>query len=128
MTWQGRGYKLGERVQYRDGYIKVKAETDDGEAKMIPESWRIWDLHFGDKDPRIEGDRVFHKNGDRTNNAPTNLGKIHFNETKFVFLKQKRMLEPFDKAWGIGRRPQLQTKSSLVLPDFKLRKAFAKAA
>lgn len=89
MTWKGRSYPVGTRVQYRSGYIVVKVVNDDGEAKMMAESRRVWELSKGPLDP---GDRVFHSDGDRTNNKIHNLSKIHFNQTKFVLLKESKIL------------------------------------
>jgi hypothetical protein len=85
----GKGYPLGTRVQHRTGYIVVKVETDGGDVKMMAESRRMWELHRGDLAP---GDRVFHMDGDRTNNNIRNLAKIHFNQTKFVLLKESKIL------------------------------------
>src|SRR5713226_492836 len=82
--WEGRSYPLGTKVQYRSGYIVVK--TEDG---MVPESRRIWELQKGELQA---GDRVFHIDGDRTNNRISNLAKIHYNQTKFVMLKESKIL------------------------------------
>jgi hypothetical protein len=82
--WLGRRHREGTRVQYRTGYIYVK--TEEG---MISEARRIWELHRGELSP---GDRVFHLNGDRTNNNIRNLSKVHFNATKFTMLKESRIL------------------------------------
>ncbi len=83
-SWYGRSYPLGTRVQYRNGYILVK--TDDG---MMAESRRVWELTHGDLE---EGDRVFHIDGDRTNNNIRNLAKIHYNQVKFKMLKESKVL------------------------------------
>lgn len=83
-SWVGKGYVPGTRVQYRTGYIYVK--TDEG---MMAEARRIWELHKGELSP---GDRVFHMDGDRTNNDIRNLAKVHFNDTKFVMLKESKIL------------------------------------
>lgn len=85
----GQRYPVGTRVQHRNGYIVVKVETDDGGAKMMAESRRVWELRRGDLEP---GDRVFHIDGDRTNNDIRNLAMVHFNQTKFVFLKRSQVL------------------------------------
>lgn len=113
MGWNGRGYKLGARVQYRNGYIVVKVEGDNGESKMMAESRRIWELKKGDLEA---GDRVFHIDGDRTNNDIGNLARVHFNQTKFIFLKESRQLESWEKAWGtpIIRTIDKKTKRVLV--------------
>ncbi len=87
--WRGKSYPVGTRVQHRNGYIVVKVETDDGHAKMMAESRRIWELKRGPLDP---GDRVFHIDGDRTNNEIRNLAMVHFNQTKFTFLKESKVL------------------------------------
>ncbi len=82
--WTGKGYAIGTRVQHRNGYIVVK--TDEG---MMAESRRTWELHRG---PLKAGDRVFHMDGDRTNNDIRNLAKVHFNDTKFTMLKSSKIL------------------------------------
>ncbi len=92
MSWQQKSYPLGTRVQHRNGYIVVK--TQDG---MIPEGRRVWELSHGDLAP---GDRVFHINGDRTDNAKHNLAKVHFNTTKFVMLKESKVLWMPSKVLG----------------------------
>jgi hypothetical protein len=85
-----RGPKpLGTKVQYRNGYIKVKCEDNEGKAYWEAESRRIWEMQRGEL---AEGDRIYHIDGDRTNNRIGNLAKVHFNSTKFVFLKQSRVL------------------------------------
>ncbi len=84
MIWKGRQYPVGARVQHRNGYIVVK--TPDG---MMAESRRVWELQRG---PLVEGDRVFHLDGDRTNNNIRNLAKIHFRQTKFKMLPTSRVL------------------------------------
>lgn len=83
-AWIGRRHATGTRVQYRTGYIYVK--TDEG---MISEARRVWEQQRGDLKP---GDRVFHLDGDRTNNNIRNLAKVHFNDTKFTMLKESRVL------------------------------------
>ncbi len=91
-TW----HEIGTKVQHRNGYIKVKIEGDDGKPIWEAESRRIWELQRG---ALVEGDRVYHIDGDRTNNRIGNLAKVHFNATKFVFLKKSRVLwEPRRKA------------------------------
>lgn len=82
--WSGRSYPVGTKVQYRNGYIVVK--TGDG---MIAESRRVWELSRG---PLEAGDRVFHIDGDRTNNKIHNLAKVHYNQTKFTMLKESKVL------------------------------------
>ena len=83
--WQGRSYPTGTKVQHRNGYIFVKT----GEGKLMAESRRVWELQRG---PLQEGDRVFHVDGDRTNNKISNLAKVHYNQTKFVMLKESKIL------------------------------------
>jgi len=80
----GMRYQSGTKVQYRNGYIKVK--TEEG---MVAESRRNWELLRG---PLLPGDRVFHLDGDRTNNNIKNLARVHFNDTKFTMLKESRIL------------------------------------
>lgn len=84
MKWQGQSYPLGTRVQYRSGYIQVK--TEDG---MVTEARRVWELTNGELEP---GDRVFHIDGDRTNNSIRNLAKVHYNQVKFKMLKESKIL------------------------------------
>lgn len=90
----GTNYPIGTKVQHRNGYIRVKIEDGEGKPEWEAESRRVWELQRGDLE---EGDRVFHLNGDRTNNHISNLAKVHFNTTKFVFLKSSRILH-FPKA------------------------------
>lgn len=85
MAW----HEIGTKVQYRNGYIKVKLEGEGGKPIWEAESRRVWELQRGPLDP---GDRVYHVDGDRTNNRLGNLAKVHFNSTKFVFLKASRIL------------------------------------
>lgn len=87
--WKGRSYPVGTRVQHRTGYISVKVVDDEGRARMMAENRRVWELSRG---PLQLGDRVFHMDGDRTNNKIQNLAKIHFNQTKFTFLKHSEIL------------------------------------
>lgn len=82
--WRG-AYPTGTKVQHRNGYIFVK--TDEG--KLMAESRRVWELQRGELVP---GDRVFHIDGDRTNNKISNLAKVHYNETRFVMLKESKIL------------------------------------
>ena len=82
--WTGRSYPMGTKVQHRNGYIVIK--TEDG---MMAESRRVWENTRG---PLEEGDRVFHIDGDRTNNRIQNLAKIHYNQVKFVMLKESKIL------------------------------------
>lgn len=112
MSWQGRGYKLGTRVQHRNGYIVVKVEGEHGEGKMMAESRRIWELTHGELEA---GDRVFHIDGDRTNNEPYNLAMVHFNQTKFTFLKTSRQLESWEQVWGKGIIRTINKKTGRVL-------------
>lgn len=87
--WSGKSYPIGTRVQHRTGYISVKVVDDEGKSKMMAEARRVWELSRG---PLDAGDRVFHMDGDRTNNKIQNLAKIHFNQTKFTFLKHSEIL------------------------------------
>lgn len=87
--WKVHSYPMGTRVQHRTGYIFVKVQDDEGNLKLMAESRRVWELKQGPLEP---GDRVFHMDGDRTNNDIRNLAKIHFNQTKFMFLKQSKIL------------------------------------
>lgn len=83
-SWHGKSYPLGTKVQHRNGYIYVK--TDDG---LIPEGRRVYELTHGELEA---GYRVFHMDGDRTNNSPRNLSAVKFNTTKFVMLKESKVL------------------------------------
>lgn len=84
LSWLGKRHVPGTRVQYRTGYIYVK--TDEG---MVSEARRVWEQHRGELD---SGDRVFHMDGDRTNNNIRNLAKVHFNDIKFTMLKESKVL------------------------------------
>ncbi len=87
--WRGSSYPEGTRTQHRNGYIYVKVVDDDGNAKLMAEARRVWELKHG---PLAPGDRVFHVDGDRTNNDWRNLAKVHFNQTKFKFLREAKIL------------------------------------
>lgn len=88
-SWRGNSYPQGTRVQHRNGYIFVKVQNDEGEMKLMAEGRRVWELRHGPLEP---GDKVYHMDGDRTNNDVRNLAKIHFNQTKFTFLKESKVL------------------------------------
>lgn len=94
-------YPIGTRTQHRNGYIYVKVVDDDGHPKLMAEARRTWELKRGDLEA---GDRIYHMDGNRENNDIRNLAKIHFNQTRFVFLKQSKILY------------MPTVKSSLVLP------------
>lgn len=117
--WSTGAREIGSRVQYRTGYITVKVVNNDGEEKIMAESRRVWELHHGELEA---GDRVFHCNGDRTDNRIQNLAMVHFNQTKFIVLKQSLKLPSWDEVWGKGRKPKASTKSSLVLPEARPRR------
>lgn len=99
MRFHGRR-SVGAVVQHRNGYIHVKVEDQDGKERWIAQGRCIWELQRGDLE---EGDRVYHINGDRTDNRIQNLAKVHFNSTKFVFLKESRVL--FDPDKKIKKEP-----------------------
>lgn len=85
-TWRGRSYPTGTKVQHRNGYIFVKTE----EGKLMAESRRAWELEHGEE--LQPGDRIFHIDGNRENNKLSNLAKVHYNQTKFVMLKESKIL------------------------------------
>lgn len=84
----GHNYPVGTKVQHRNGYIRVKVEGDEGPSWQA-ESRRVWELYRAPLEP---GDRLFHIDGDRTNNKIGNLSMIHFNQTRFVMLRESRVL------------------------------------
>lgn len=116
MPYGFKALPIGAKVQHRNGYIHVKVEGDEGEAKWMSEARRTWELHRG---PLKEGDRVFHVNGDRTNNHISNLAKVHYNSTKFVFLKESKLL--FCPPGGIKQKPQLPKTNVRQLATGKYR-------
>jgi hypothetical protein len=101
MAWNGRGYRPGTRVQHKNGVIFVK--TEDG---VMVESRRVWELTKGELS---EGDKVYHIDGDRTNNKPNNLAKIHFNATKFVMLKESKVL------WATPEKLNAQKNGKILI-------------
>lgn len=115
MAW----HEIGTKVQHRNGYIKVKVEGEDGRPGWQAESRRNWEMQRGDLQ---EGDRVFHIDGDRTNNRVGNLAKVHFNNTKFVFLKSSRIL------WAPKRRTKQELPYHEPVKDFDRRIAAAHRA
>lgn len=84
----GRNYPIGTKVRHRNGYVKVKIEGEEG-AIWQPESRRMWELYRGEL---VDGDRVFHIDGNRENNKIQNLALIHFNQTKFTLYKESKVL------------------------------------
>lgn len=113
MAW----HEIGTKVQHRNGYIKIKIQGDDGKPVWEAESRRNWELQRGDLE---EGDRVFHIDGDRENNKVSNLAKVHFNSTKFTFLKKSRIL------WTPPRREKKEIAYSEPVKDFDKRMAALK--
>lgn len=79
------GYEIGTKVQQKNGVIRVKV----GKSTWIPESRYNW---ITEKGQLKEGQRVFHLNGDVTDNRPNNLVPIQFNTKKFTILKESRIL------------------------------------
>lgn len=79
------GYEIGTKVQQKNGVIRVKV----GKSNWMPESRYNWVTQKGELK---EGQRVFHLNGDVTDNHPRNLVPIQFNTKKFVVLKSSRVL------------------------------------
>lgn len=97
-------YPVGTRTQHRNGYIYVKVVADDGNERLMSEARRVWELHH---DTLEDGDRIFHTNGDRTDNRIQNLAKVHFNQTKYVFRGRAGILR-----WGSGKSPVPTTRFS----------------
>lgn len=81
----GRGYDIGTRVQQKAGVIKIKV----GNSQWMPESRYNWITQKGEIK---EGEKVYHVNGDVTDNRVQNLVKIQFNTKKFIILKSSRVL------------------------------------
>ena len=79
------GYEIGTKVQQKNGVIRVKI----GKSAWMPESRYNWVMSKG---ALREGQRVFHLNGDVTDNRPQNLVPIQFNTKKFIILKSSRVL------------------------------------
>lgn len=79
-----RRYPVGAIVQHRDGYIFVK--RDDG---WIAQHRLVAEAAHGELN---KGDRVYHIDGDRTNNNKDNLVVLHFNTTRYHLLKTRRIL------------------------------------
>lgn len=61
-------------------------KTKDG---LMAEARRVWENHHGELE---DGYRVFHRDGDRTNNEISNLAPVKFNTIKFKMLKRSRIL------------------------------------
>lgn len=79
------GYEIGTKVQQKNGVINVKI----GKSRWISEGRYNW---ITQKGQLKEGQRVYHLNGDVTDNNPANLVPIQFNTKKFVILKTSRVL------------------------------------
>lgn len=83
-----KNYPVGTKVQHRNRYIFVKC---DGEKKWKAEHRWVMEQKVLGRDLE-EGERVYHRDGDRENNQPANLVAIKFATTKYVFLKKSRVL------------------------------------
>lgn len=80
-----RIHDVGTCVEQKNRYVKVKIgrNTWEGLGRHL---LRNADIPIG------EGDRVFFADGDRTNRHPSNLRRIHFNNTPVVFLSTSRVI------------------------------------
>lgn len=81
----GRGYEIGTKIQAKTGVIRIKV----GKANWLAEARYQWIMQKG---PLEEGARVFHVNGDLTDNRVQNLAKIVFGKKRFILLKESRVL------------------------------------
>lgn len=71
-------YPTGSIVQHSNGYIHVKRN----EGGWITEHRFIAELKLAGRELR-EGERVYHKDGDRQNNKAENLVIIQFNMNRY---------------------------------------------
>lgn len=86
ITWFRGRKPTGTVIQRRSGYIYVKTEKG-----WVPESRLVASLKLIKRDLE-EGERVFHKDGNRENNRPENLSVIKFNMTKYQLLPSARII------------------------------------
>lgn len=80
-----RKYPAGSIIQQKTGYIFIK--TRDG--KWVSEHRYNYQQHIR---PLKEGERVFHKNGDREDNETRNLVAIQFPTTRYALLPRRRIM------------------------------------
>lgn len=80
-------YPPGSVVQQRNGYIFVKLEngTWQAEARWVMENKVI-------SRPLKSFERVYHRDGDRTNNERGNLVVLKINQTPFKVFERSRPL------------------------------------
>lgn len=82
-----RNYPVGSKVQHTTRYVHIK--QDDGSWKS-EHRWMMEQKVLGrELEP---GEKVFHKDGSKDNNAPDNLVVIKFSTEKFVKLKKSVVL------------------------------------
>ena len=78
-------YPVGTVLRYRNGCAFVKGK----DGKWVRQSRLVYSLQFGELQ---EGQRVFHKDGDRTNDEAENLVAIQFNEFRFQLFPERKVL------------------------------------
>jgi hypothetical protein len=76
-------YPSGSIIQHRNGYIFIKQENE----KWQPQSRFVMEQQVLGRDLE-KHERVYHKDGDRTNNDPGNLVVIKVGAREFKLLER----------------------------------------
>lgn len=91
MKHVSHSYLLGTEVQEKSGRVKKKIEDIEG-AKWIGRGRYNWMKH--NKKDLTENDRVFHLNGDKSDDDPSNLVAIKFTGVKYNIKSSRVVWEP----------------------------------
>ncbi len=84
-------YEIGTEVQEKSGRVKKKVEDLDG-AKWIGRNRYNWIKHH--KKDLGENDKVYHIDGNKENDDPSNLVAITFSAVKYKLTHSRVVWEP----------------------------------
>lgn len=80
--------EIGTEIQDKSGRVKKKVEDIDG-AKWVGRNRYNWMMHH--KKDLTENDKVYHIDGDKGNDDPSNLVAIRFSAARYS-LKHSRVV------------------------------------
>lgn len=102
-------YPVSAQVEQKNGYVKVKVANNKwqglGAYLLTKAGVKI-----------VEGDRVFFADGDRMNRSVENLRRIHFNQTKFILLKESRCIYLPPKEAAKAQTPIVRERKEYYVP------------
>jgi len=101
-----RRYELGTEVQEKSGRVKKKIEDLDG-AKWVGRNRYNWMQHH--KKELGDNDKVYHIDGDKSNDDPSNLVAIKFSGVKYSLKHSRVVWEPKGgekhyKPWVVAKK------------------------